>query len=229
MQITNQYNDNYFDIAIVDPPYGIGASNMSYVREVNSIKQSNGNKIRIPKKKYDTADWDKHPISPEQLMEIKRVSKHQIIFGIDFFDVPFDDSGGRILWNKLVPESLSFKGYERAYCSLIDYEMEIKLLWSGMMQAKSLSEPTVQNGNKKKNQKRIHPTEKPKLLYQKLLLEFLPNGGKIIDTHLGSGSHALAVAELGIEYSLVACEISEIYYKSSYKRFKEQNINLKLF
>ena len=92
------------------------------------------------------------------------VSKHQIIFGVEY--VNWEGLGtGRIKWNKGVAEGISFKPYEMAYCSFINYEMPIDLLWAGMQQAKSITEPMTSQGNKKLNEKRIHPCHKPIMLY----------------------------------------------------------------
>lgn len=126
-----------------------------------------------------------------------------------------------------VVEEVSFKGYEMAYCSLTDEEIEIDLLWAGMMQAKSLSEPMIQQGNKKLNEKRIHPCHKPRLLYRKLIYDYGFEGMKLIDTHLGGGS-------IRIEADLANCdfygwEIDATYWLKQEKRFKNHKSQLRLF
>lgn len=217
-----RFQDKHFGLAICDINYGIGASTMAYTRQVgHNIKQKNGNKLNGSKNKviHTQKDWDNEPPpSQEYFDELCRVSKHQIIFGVEY--VNWVGLGkGRIKWNKCVPDGMSFKGYEMAYCSLIDYEMEIPLLWSGMNQAKSLSEPTVMQGNKKLNEKRIHPCHKPVLLYRKLLQEFAKNGDEILDTHLGGGSIRIACHELGFNFT--GFEIDEEYFLKEEIRFNQ--------
>lgn len=126
---------------------------------------------------------------------------------------------GRIKWNKGVALGMSFKKYEMAYCSMIENTVDIDLLWAGMQQAKSLAEPMVQQGNKKLNEKRIHPTHKPVMLYQKLLLEYAKPGWKIVDTHLGGGSSRIAAYELGFDF--YAAELDPEYYAAHENRFKQ--------
>lgn len=219
--------DKYYDLAICDIPYGIDVANMPYLKEVNTtVKQKNGTRINGNKNKdaYTQKDWDEKTPTQQYFDELKRVSKHQIIFGIDC--VNWDGIGsGRIIWDKGFAKGMSFKRYERAYCSLIDEVIELPLLWAGMMQAKSLSQPMIQQGNKKLNEKRIHPTQKPILLYMKLLLDYARRGYNILDTHGGSGSHAIAADILtslrGMDLNLDICEIDAEYYTKSVNRFKQ--------
>lgn len=168
-----RFPDKHFDLALCDIPYGKNAGTMPFTRNVQqSVKQKNGSKIIVRKKQYEQSGWDSKPPDQSYFDELVRISKEQIIFGIEYVD--WSGVGpGRIKWDKCRPDGVSFKGYEMAYCSMIDYEYEIKLLYHGMMQAKSLSEPTTQQGNKKLNEKRIHPTQKPVLLYTKILQDFV--------------------------------------------------------
>jgi site-specific DNA-methyltransferase (adenine-specific) len=219
MQGMKRFPDKYFDLAICDIPYGINVGNMAYLKEVKTLmKQKNGTKINANKNKeiYSKKDWDKKPPGQDYFDELKRVSKDQIIFGVEY--VQWEGVGpGRIKWNKGVPEGMSFKPYELAYCSKIDYEIEINLLWTGMRQAKSLSEPMVQQGNKKLNEKRIHPCHKPILLYQKLIFDYGFDGCKIIDTHVGGGSIRIAAEKENCE--LIGFEIDPEYWHKQEKRF----------
>ena len=145
-----RFPDGYFDLAICDIPYGINVGKMAYLKETKTtVKQKNGARLNGNKNKevYTQKDWDKEPPTQEYFDELKRVSKEQIIFGIEY--VNWQGVGnGRIKWNKGVAEGMSFKQYELAYCSMIDEEIELPLLWAGMCQAKSLSEPMTQQGNK---------------------------------------------------------------------------------
>jgi site-specific DNA-methyltransferase (adenine-specific) len=149
---------------------------------------------------------------------LKRISKHQIVFGVEY--VNWEGLGnGRIKWNKGVAEGMSFKPYEMAYCSIIDYEMEINLLWAGMQQAKSITEPMTSQGNKKLNEKRIHPCQKPIMLYDIIYQTFGFDGMKIIDTHLGGGSNRISADKFGFEF--VASEIDDEYFEKQEKRFSD--------
>jgi site-specific DNA-methyltransferase (adenine-specific) len=221
--------DKCIDIAICDIPYGIGASKMAYTRELQTtVKQKNGLRLNANKNKkvYTQKDWDNS--TPDQLYfdQLKRVSKEQIVFGVEY--VNWQGMGsGRIKWNKCVPDGLSFKKYEMAYCSIINYEMEIPLLWSGMNQAKSLAEPTIMQGNKKLNEKRYHPTGKPVLLYKKLLSLFAQPKMKILDTHFGGLSLGIACLDFGCD--LIASEIDKEYFDIGNKRIHDYQKQIKLF
>lgn len=176
--------DNTYNLAVCDIPYGINVGNMAFLTEVkNTVKQKNGTRLKNKGKVvYEKSNWDNETPPQEYFNELKRISKNQIIFGVEY--VNWTGLGNaRIKWIKGVPEGVSFKGYEMAYCSLIDYETEIPLLWSGMCQAKSVSEPMVQQGNKKLNEKRIHPCHKPTMLYEILIRKFCNKNDSIIDTH----------------------------------------------
>lgn len=220
--IMHQYSDKYFDLAVCDIPYGIDVANMAFLKEVNTtVKQKNGIRLNPNrnKKKYTFKDWDKQPTPQQYFDELKRISKHQIIFGIEY--VNWNGVGaGRIKWDKGVPEGLSFKRYEVAYCSLIDTEIELPLLWAGMCQAKSLSEPMVQQGNKQLNEQRIHPCHKPIMLYDKLFLDYGLKGMKVIDTHLGSGSSRISADKFGVS-EFIGIEIDEEYYNEHVERFSQ--------
>jgi site-specific DNA-methyltransferase (adenine-specific) len=222
------FPDKYFDWAIVDPPYGIGVGKMAYLKETKTtVKQKNGTRINPNrnKHKHTFKDWDNATPPQAYFDELKRISKNQIIFGADYTD--WTGLGkGRIKWNKGFSEGISFKQFENAYCSSIDYEIEIPLLWAGMMQAKSLSEPMVQQGNKKLNEKRIHPCHKPVMLYDAIFKEFGIYKMKVIDTHLGSGSSRITADKFECEF--VGAEIDLEYFQDEEKRWFNYKRNLKL-
>lgn len=226
--ITSLYPDKFFDLAVCDIPYGIDVANMPYLKEMNTtVKQKNGTRINGNKNKkpYKLKDWDKETPSQEYFNELLRISKEQIIFGVDYVD--WEGLGkGRIIWDKGFAEGMSFNRYEKAYCSLIDYELTIELLWAGMMQAKSLSEPMVQQGNKKLNEKRVHPCHKPVLLYKKIFQLFATPKMRVIDTHLGGGSILIAADDYDLD--LVACEIDKDYYDLSAQRLKLHRMQQKI-
>ena len=230
MAVMSRYPDNYFDLALCDIPYGINVGNMAYLKETKTtVKQKNGTRLNgnAKKKVYTQKDWDLEPPKQEYFDELKRITKHQIIFGVEY--VNWTGLGnGRIKWNKGVAEGMSFKKYELAYCSMIDSEIELPLLWAGMCQAKSLNEPMTQQGNKQLNEKRIHPCHKPIMLYEKLLLDYGFRGMKVIDTHLGGGSSRIAADNFGVSV-FIGCEIDSEYYEAQEKRFINHKRQLRLF
>ena len=224
-----RFTDGYFDLAICDIPYGIGVGNMAYLKEMNTtVKQKNGTRMNgnRNKKPYTQKQWDSEPPTQEYFDELKRVSKEQIIFGIEYTN--WQGVGtGRIRWDKGVAEGMSFKKYEVAYCSMTDTEIELPLLWAGMCQAKSLKEPMTQQGNKQLNEKRIHPCHKPILLYQKLIADYGWEGMKILDTHVGGGSSRIAAHRANCQYT--GFEIDTEYYEKQEKRFNTELSQLRMF
>lgn len=220
--------DLYYDLAICDVPYGINVANMAFLKEKKTtVKQKNGSKLNANKQKitYASKNWDLQTPSQSYFDELVRISKNQIIFGVEY--VCWKGLGsGRIKWDKGIPEEVSFKSYEMAYCSLIDNEITISLLWHGMNQAKSLSEPMTQKGNKKLNEKRIHPCHKPILLYYKLIKEFGFEGCKILDTHVGSASSRIAAYDMGCYYE--GYEIDYDYWEKQEKRYTNHVKQLRL-
>lgn len=217
-----KYPNGYFDWAICDIPYGINIGNMAFLKEKKTtVKQRNGTRLqpRNSKSGYSLKDWDKETPPQEYFDELRRISKHQIIFGVEY--VNWNGLGkGRIKWNKGVPAGVSFKDYEMAYCSAIEHTHEIDLLWSGMMQAKSLSEPMTQQGNKQLNEKRIHPCYKPMLLYYKIMLDFGFAGMKVYDSHLGGGAIRIAADKFGVS-EFIASEIDTEYYIKQEAKYQE--------
>lgn len=165
-----------------------------------------------------------------------RISDHQIIFGADYTN--WEGMGpGRIRWAKGVAEGASYSRYETAYCSLIDYEYTIPLLWSGMLQAKSLSEPMTQQGNKRLNEKRIHPCHKPILLYDAIYQKFGPatefyrsfqrcRRFRVFDSHLGGGSNRISCEKQGFDF--VAAEIDKEYFDLEEARFLQHKSKLRI-
>lgn len=227
MEFLKGCKDKQFDLAVVDPPYGINVAKMAYTQEDNRpCKQKNGTTLTVKKLNYKHGDWDKTPPPREYFDELFRVSTHQIIWGIEYFDLPVVGTG-RIKWDKGVPEGVSFKQYETAFCSLIENEVELSLLWAGMQQAKSLSEPMVQQGNKQLNEKRIHPCHKPIMLYKWLLSNYAEQGQSILDTHLGSGSSRIAAYDMGFDFTGI--ELDKDYFDASCKRFELFKSQMKLF
>ena len=226
MELMARYEDNYFDLAIVDPEYGIGADKPS--KKPNRAKQKNGNILNVKSVEYTHKEWDNKPADSKYFNELKRVSKNQIIWGVNYYD--YDLTGGRIVWDKINGDSDQF-GCEIAYNSLNKRTDIIRFMWRGMFQGLNITTDILkaneQQGNKSLNEKRIHPTQKPVKLYQWLLQNYAKEGDKILDTHLGSGS--IAIACHNMKYDLTACELDKEYYDKAMKRLKEHTAQQRLF
>ncbi len=204
MQITNEdnmalmarYPDNYFDLAIVDPPYGIGASGKTYGKR---------------KKKHIVKDWDNETPDEKYFEELFRVSKNQIIWGGNYFDLPL--TNGWIIWDKDRQKQTTFSDGEMGWTSFLSLLKIMKLKYDGFLGMDS-------DG-------RIHPTQKPIKLYKWLLMNYAKPNDKILDTHLGSGSIAIACYDLG--FDLTACELDTDYFNSALKRLENHKLQLKIF
>ena len=185
LQALKSYGDNHFDIAIVDPPYGIG----------DKFKGGKTGKMNF--NEVVEKDWDKVP-PMEYWNELMRVSKNQIVWGGNYFPLP--PTRCFIVWDKQISEDFSLAMAELAWTSFD------KL-------AKIYKMPTPKDG-------KIHPTQKPIQLYKWLLHNYTSEGDLILDTHLGSGSIAIACHQM--KRKLIAYEIDAEYYQKACKRFEEQ-------
>ena len=176
---------------------------------------------------YTQKDWDSKPADVNYFKELFRVSKHQIIWGVNYYD--FDLRGGRIVWDKINGESDQF-GCEIAFNSIDNRTDIIRFMWAGMFQGVSITKDvlkaSLQQGNKKLNEKRIHPTQKPVKLYEWILKKYAKPDFKIVDTHLGSGSIAIALDNVNkiekMNLTLTACELDKEYFETATKRIKEK-------
>jgi site-specific DNA-methyltransferase (adenine-specific) len=202
--------DNHYDLAIVDPPYGIGASN--YQRGGTRY----GNSAAICKT-YTKKDWDNEPPSKEYFDELFRVSKNQIIWGANHFisRMPYDSSCW-IVWDKMTAPGSGYADCELAWTSFDKAVRQFRIQWSGMLQY-----------NMKEKEERIHPTQKPIPLYGKILQKFAEQGMKILDTHGGSMTIAIACDKLN--FDLDVCEIDEEYFNNGKKKFNEHKCKPTLF
>lgn len=213
--------DKAFDLLIADPPYGLkehgGKSRSGYV------KQKNGSMLYVNDGSYEKMDWDKSTPSQEYIDEMFWVSKHQIIWGANYLRLP---PGGAIVWDK-VNDGTDQSDCEIAFCSLTKRVDMFRFMWRGMMQGKSISEGSVQQGDKSKNEARIHPTQKPVALYVWLLQKFAQVGWKIFDPYLGSGSSRIAAYELGFDF--VGCEKNTKIFKAAEERFAKHSSQINLF
>jgi site-specific DNA-methyltransferase (adenine-specific) len=194
MQLMARFPDNYFDLAIVDPPYGINRLHSGGMPKSSGFK------------KWERKDWDSEIPKKEYFMELFRVSKNQIIWGGNYFTEYLHPSQGWVFWFK--QKGMTFADGELAWTSFDKATRQYDM--SGMGGAN-----------------RIHPTQKPILLYKWLLDKYAKQGDKILDTHLGSMSIAIACAEYGFE--LVGCELDTEYYDKGIKRVQNHLLQQKLF
>lgn len=223
MDLMRGFPDKHFDLAIVDPQTGQGEGK-KHVTRPSFVKQKNGSKLPH-NSSYLTKDWDSKP--PEQLYydELFRVSKHQIIMCENYLH--FDQkktSAGRIVWNLL--RDNDFSACQIMWTSLTNKIEYFEYLWNGMIQGDAINSRT-QLGDKSKNQKRIHPTEKPIKVYGYLLLTYAKAGWKILDTH--GGSLSIAIACDNFNYQLTASEIDRDYYLEGISRLKQHQAQTVLF
>jgi site-specific DNA-methyltransferase (adenine-specific) len=207
--------DKSFELAIVDPPYGIGESG------ANNKTRSN---LAVSKDYKPFAGGDICAPDISYFKELQRVSINQIIWGANY--MPALLKGGVIVWDK-VNDGSDQSGAEIAYCSLNDRVDIVRYMWRGMMQGESIANGTVQQGNKSLNEERIHPAQKPTKLYEFLLANYAKPGDRILDTHLGSGSSAIAANNLGFEF--VGCELDADYYAAACKRIEHHTKQMRLF
>ena len=208
--------DKYFDLAIVDPPYFKGPNKRGfYGRRVN--------KLNIKRHQYTTIeDWSIP--DEEYFKELLRVSKNQIVWGCNYFDYYLGP--GRIIWDKVNGKS-SYSDCEIAYCSLHESTRLFRYMWNGMNQGKSINEGWKMQGNKKLNEKRIHPTQKPVNLYKWLLMSYAKSGYRILDTHVGSASSLIACHDLGYEY--LGFEKDKDIFILASNRLKEHESQISMF
>jgi len=200
MDLMSEYSDNHFDLAIIDPPYGL-KQNLARVK-------SRSKKAASAIQKDFT--WDKKPPDTQYFKELMRVSKNQIIWGANHFisRIPFD-SPCWIIWDKRT--SGNFADCELAWTSFKTAVRKVTYTWAGMIQGS--------HGRKNFNEKKIHPTQKPIALYNWVLRNYAQDNDKILDTHMGSGGIAIACDSAGL--NLVACEIDEDYYTIACERIKK--------
>ncbi len=226
LDVMPTFSDGHFDLAHVDPPYFSGPEKRGfYGRKISTTN--------IKRVDYDKTDTWQIP-SEKYFNELFRVSKNQIIWGANYFtfkDVkPFktprraeinkfiiDNPIGWIIWDKCNGTN-SFNDFELAWSSFSEPTYIYKFMWNGMMQGFSEYKGWIQQGNKKLNQKRIHPTEKPIKLYRYFLNRYCEKGWTVLDTHLGSGSQRLASHDLGFDF--FGIEKNETHFINQEKRFK---------
>jgi site-specific DNA-methyltransferase (adenine-specific) len=203
MEFMRDVPDNYYDLAIVDPPYGIGESG-----------KKNGTRIHLAKPKvYYQKEWDFRPPPQSYFDELFRVSKNQIIWGANHF-LPKTASCW-VIWDKENGAS-DFADAEMAWTSFKKAVRLFRFRWNGMLQ-----------GDMKNKEIRIHPTQKPVPLYKWLLKNYAKEGDKILDTHGGSGSICIACHDMGFEIDWI--EKDPDYYRDATERVKNHTKQLQMF
>jgi len=201
MEAMKQMSDNEFDLAIVDPPYGIDLANMN----MGAGKSKRASKIE--NRKWKPKDWDKNAPDKMYFDELFRVSKNQVIWGGNYFKLP--PCYGYVIWDKEIPEGLSFSDCEMA--------------WHSFKKSAKIFRHSAYLDKKNK----FHPTQKPVKLYKWLLTNYAKEGDKILDTHLGSGSIAIACWDL--KFDLTGYEIDKEYYDNAMERIERHKRQMYLF
>lgn len=209
--------DKAFQLAIADPPYGIGADKPA--KKPNVVKQRNGSWLKVPHCEYTHKDWDTRTPEQEFFDELQRVSENQIIWGANYFGL----AGGMIVWDKMNGDSDQY-GCEIAYQSFNQRTDIVHYMWQGMFQGECCSTDVNianrQQGNKQLNEKRIHPTQKPVALYAWLLKNYAKPGDRIFDPMMGSQSSRIAAYKMGFDY--VGCELDKEYFDKGCERFNRE-------
>ena len=214
VQGLKRFSDKYFDLAIVDPPYGIGINKGGHTLAGNG--NFKGGNFKVAARKYKGGEWDNEPPPQEYFEQLFRVSKNQIVWGANHFieRMPFNASGW-IVWDKDNGESYQ-ADCELAWTSFDKAVRKFSWRWWGLLQQ-----------NMKDKEQRIHPTQKPVALYKWILDNYAEQGNLILDTHVGSGSIRLACNEL--KFPFTGFEIDKDYYEAQEKRFKDFVSQLRMF
>jgi len=202
MDLLKQTPDNYYELSIVDPPYGINVTKMTLGNGKKKINRGN-------------SDWDSKTPDLKYFKELRRVSKNQVIWGANYMTENLPPSMGWIYWDKGTGLN-DFSDGELAYTSFNRALRSYKVGWVG--------------ANAKDKDGRFHPTQKPVKLYEWILMNYAKEGDKILDTHRGSASLDIACHNLG--FDLVTCELDTDYFNDGNKRLKQhqnqQVINFEL-
>lgn len=205
MKAMKEIPDKAFDLAIVDPPYGLKSKNVQYG---NMVSSSGVRRRDVSKWK----NWNKLVPPDEYYEQLFRVSKNQIIWGINYLGKNF--GSGMIVWDKF--NTASFSDAEVAFQSFTGGVYMFRFIWNGMIQQ-----------NMKNKETRIHPTQKPVSLYKWILKKYAKEGDKILDTHLGSGSIAIACYDMG--FDITGYEIDKQYFDSAVNRIENYKKQGQLF
>ena len=202
MEAMAKMPDKAYDLAIVDPPYGIDVANMN-LGKGGGVARNNS---------YKKGDWDKNTPNSEYWVELFRVSKNQIVWGGNYYDLP--KTKGWVVWKKMDIKN-DFNPLEMAWTSNLKMGF-FDFLWCGMWQE-----------DMKNKEQRIHPTQKPVALYKWLLHNYAKEGDKILDTHGGSMSIAIACHDMNFDLDL--WELDPEYYQKGVERFNQHKAQLRMF
>lgn len=206
MDVMREAPDNHWDLAIVDPPYGIGEDG----------KKNHSRSKATKAKEYAPKAWDRETPPVDYFNELRRVSRNQIIWGANhFMEKVMRGSPSWIIWDKENGEN-DFADAELAYTSHNKAARIFRFRWAGMLQ-----------GDMKNKETRIHPTQKPVKLYNWVLANYAKPGDRILDTHMGSGSIAIACHYAG--HHLTACEIDPDYYAAAVERVNNETAQMDFF
>lgn len=200
MEAMRKFPDKFFDLAVVDPPYGIGASTAAFMRK----GKQTGRSLCKSGVKYNAKSWDSVVPDSEYFKELNRVSANQIVWGGNYFGLPA--SGCWIVWDKDNGDNL-YADCELAWTSFSSAVRKFEFKWHGMLQRDMANK-----------ERRIHPTQKPVALYKWLLTNYAKPGDKILDTHLGSGSSRIAAHDMGFDFW--GYELDADYFAAMEARFR---------
>lgn len=214
MEVMAQMKDNEFDLAIVDPPYGIG----KYDNDKPCLDKRNGKRYQSSMQKYGGMEWNNEIPPPEYFIELKRVAKNHIVFGFQYY-MPhlWGDLKGLIVHDFKAPDGFPMSQGDVAITNLQKRTTVYRYMWSGFRK----------EFNNELDRNRIHPTEKPNDLYRWLLKNYAKEGDRILDTHLGSGSSRIAAHDMGFDF--VGYEIDKDYYEAQELRFNNHIKQQSLF
>ena len=218
MEAMKEFHDKFFDLAVVDPPYGIGADNFkngagaskdggklysTAVKMKNRLNQGSG-KLKNRLLNQPDCSWDSEPPKKEYFDELFRVCQNCIIWGGNYFNLP--PTRGIIVWDKVQPwENFS----------------QVELAWTSFDRPAALFKMCNTMPGK------IHPTQKPVELYSWIFQKYAKTGMKILDTHLGSGSSRIAAYDAGLEF--YGYEINKIYFDLQEERFEKHTSQMNFF
>jgi site-specific DNA-methyltransferase (adenine-specific) len=216
MDAMKQFPDKYFDLAVVDPPYGIGVMAMNYVK--SGAIRPHGHSAAKRRDYRKQSEWDIKP-GKEYFDELLRISKKQIIFGGNYFTEYLPATKSFIVWDKRVYEAMTndFADCEIAWMSEgMGVARVFRYVWNGMLQ-----------GDMQNKEDRVHPTQKPVALYAWIFKNYAKQGDKILDTHLGSGSSRIAAFDANLDFW--GYEIDKTYFDLQEKRFQAHASQQNLF
>ena len=202
-----RFSDKHFDLAIVDPPYGIDIAEKSDRLGKAKTKWASGGSF----KHYEYSDWDKNTPDDEYWFELFRVSKNQIVWGWNFYDYNFPKTKCFLVWDKVGRD-------DRA---------DGELAWTSFNKPAKVFRYSRADAYINDCDVKIHPTQKPVKLYDWIFYKYAKPENKILDTHLGSGSSRIAAHKAGLDF--VGCEIDPDYYQAQERRFKDYVSQLRLF